>query len=207
MPDPAAELARRIRQRSFLTGKFTLRSGAQSKSYVDKYAFEADPALLRDIAQAMLALLPKDLDALAGLELGGIPIATVLSQLSGLPTRFVRKEAKTYGTCQLAEGGEIACQHIAIIEDVITTAGQVIQSASALRERGAEIDTVLCVIDRQASGTENLADHGLQLRALLTMSQIEQAATDAATRKPQCASATRGATSSSTVNLAPPSIR
>jgi orotate phosphoribosyltransferase len=147
LPDPAAELARRIRQRSYLTGDFTLRSRAQSNLYVDKYAFESDPVLLRDIAQAMLPLLPKDLDALAGLELGGIPLATVLSQLSGLPTRFVRKKAKTYGTCRLAEGGEID-GHIAIVEDVVTSGGQVIQSARALREEGAEIDTGICVIDR-----------------------------------------------------------
>lgn len=176
MPSPAAELACRVHERSFLTGEFTLRSGARSTQYVDKYAFEADPALLRDIAEAMLPLLPNDIDVLAGLELGGIPIATVLSQLSGLPTRFVRKQAKTYGTCQLAEGGDIDGQHIAIIEDVITTAGQVIQSAAALREHGAKINTVLCVIDRQAGGVENLANEGLQLRALLTITQLNEVA-------------------------------
>lgn len=167
-----AELARRIHERSFLTGQFALRSGAQTTVYVDKYMFEADPALLRNIAEAMLAMLPDDLDALAGLELGGIPIATVLSQLSGLPTRFVRKQAKSYGTQRLAEGGEIAGQRLAIIEDVITTAGQVIQSATTLRAAGAEIDTVLCVIDREAGGAEALAREGLQLRALLTISDI-----------------------------------
>lgn len=177
MPSPAAELARRVYQRSFLTGEFTLRSGARSTQYVDKYAFEADPALLRDIAEAMLPLLPNHVDVLAGLELGGVPVATVLSQLSGLPTRFVRKQAKTYGTCQLAEGGDIAGRRVVIVEDVITTAGQVVQSVGALRERGAEIDTVLCVIDRQAGGTENLAKYGLELRALFTMSQLDEAAT------------------------------
>lgn len=167
-----AELAQRIHERSFLKGQFVLRSGTQTTVYVDKYRFEADPALLRDIAEAMLPMLPNDLDALAGLELGGIPLATVLSQLSGLPTRFVRKQAKSYGTRRLAEGGEIAGQRLAIIEDVITTAGQVIQSAAALRTAGAEIDTVLCVIDRQTGGAENLTREGLQLRVLLTISDI-----------------------------------
>jgi orotate phosphoribosyltransferase len=181
LPNPPAELARRVHERSFLTGEFTLRSGARSTQYVDKYAFEADPALLRDIAEAMLPLLPNDIDALAGLELGGIPVATVPSQLSGLPTRFVRKQAKSYGTCQLAEGGDIADQRIAIIEDVITTAGQVIQSAAALRQDGALIDTVLCVIDRQAGGAENLESENLELRALLSMSQLNDAAHPTAT--------------------------
>lgn len=175
------ELARRIHERSHLTGQFVLRSGAETSVYVDKYAFEADPALLRDVANAMLPMLPDDLDALAGLELGGIPLATMLSQLSGLPTRFVRKQAKTYGTCRLAEGGQIAAQRLAIIEDVITTAGQVIQSAAALREQGASISTALCVIDRQAGGSENLESENLELRALLTMSQLEDAAHPTAT--------------------------
>lgn len=152
-----------------------LRSGAESQVYVDKFAFEADPVLLRDIAEAMLPMLPDDLDALAGLELGGIPLATVLSQLSGLPTRFVRKKAKTYGTCRLAEGGEIIGQRIAIVEDVITSGGQVIQSVHALREQGAEIDTVLCVIDRQAAGRKHLAQEGLQLRALFTIGELQSA--------------------------------
>jgi orotate phosphoribosyltransferase len=169
------ELARRIHERSLLSGQFVLRSGDQSTHYIDKFAFESDTVLLRDIAEAMLPMLPGDLDALAGLDLGGIPLATVLSQLSGLPTRFVRKQAKSYGTCRLAEGGEISGQRIAIVEDIVTTAGQVIQSAQALREQGAEIGTVLCVIDREAGGREHLAHEGLQLRALFTIGELHSA--------------------------------
>jgi orotate phosphoribosyltransferase len=172
---PDSELARRIYDRSFLAGEFTLRSGTRASFYIDKYAFEGDPALLRDIAEEMLFLLPRDLDALAGLELGGIPLATVLSQLSGLPTRFVRKQAKTYGTCRLAEGGDIAGRRIAIVEDVVTTAGAVIESARALRRQGAEIDTVLCVIDREAGGREHLARQGLELRPLFTVGELQSA--------------------------------
>ena len=100
-------LAARVYDIAHLTGTFTLRSGTTSTEYFDKYRFEADPALLRDIAAAMAPLVPDGIDALAGLELGGVPIATALSLETGLPARFVRKEAKTYGTCQLAEGGDI----------------------------------------------------------------------------------------------------
>jgi hypothetical protein len=74
---PPAELARRIHRRSHLTGEFTLRCGAISNEYFDKYLFESDPQLLREIAEALLALLPPDVDALAGLELGGVLLATV----------------------------------------------------------------------------------------------------------------------------------
>jgi len=174
MPETSDELARRIYERSRLTGEFHLRSGTVSDEYFDKYLFESDPALLLRVAEAMVALLPDDIDALAGLELGGIPLATVASQVCGLPTLFVRKQAKTYGTCRLAEGGEIS-RRLAVVEDVVTSAGQVIESCSALRERGAHIRTVLCVIDREAGGKENLAHEGLELRSLFTMSQLQQA--------------------------------
>jgi orotate phosphoribosyltransferase len=176
MSSASVELARRIYERSRLTGEFRLRSGAVSDEYFDKYLFESDPALLRALAEALVTLLPDGVDALAGLELGGVPLATVVSQVSGLPTLFVRKERKTYGTCRLAEGGEIDGRRLVVIEDVITSGGQVIESCRALREHGAQITTVLCVIDREAGGRENLAREGLELRSLFTMSQLRDAA-------------------------------
>jgi len=171
-----AELARRIYERSRLTGEFRLRSGAVSDEYFDKYLFESDPLLLRDIADALMSQLPAGVDALAGLELGGVPLATVASQVSELPTLFVRKQAKSYGTCRLAEGGEIDGRRLVVIEDVVTSGGQVIESCRVLRERGAQIVAALCVIDREAGGRENLAAEGLDLRSLFTMSQLRDAA-------------------------------
>ena len=170
------DLARRVYERAHLTGEFTLRSGQTSKEYFDKYLFEADPPLLRDIAEAMAPLVPGSIDGLAGLELGGIPIVTVLSQVSGLPALFVRKKAKDYGTCRLAEGGEVAGRRLVVVEDVVTTGGQVLLSCAELRELGATVDTVLCVIDREAGGAEAFAAEGLELRPLLTMSQLKAAA-------------------------------
>ena len=170
------DLAARIYERALLTGSFTLRSGATSDVYFDKYRLESDPALLREICEGMLPLLPEHADAIAGLEMGGIPIATVLSQLSGLPTLFVRKEAKTYGTAQLAEGGAVADRRLVVVEDVVTSGGQVLLSCAELRGLGATVETVLCVIDREAGGAEALTADGLELRALFTRSQLESAA-------------------------------
>ncbi len=155
-----------------MTGHFVLRSGATSGEYFDKYMFEADPPLLWDIAEAMAALVPDDVDALAGLELGGIPLAVVLSQVTGLPTRFVRKQTKAYGTGRLAEGGEVDGLRLLIVEDVITTGGQVRASAADLRARGAIVDQVLCVIDREAGGAQKLAEDDLKLSALFTASEL-----------------------------------
>ena len=174
-PDARAELAREIHDRSHLTGSFTLRSGATSTEYFDKYRFESDPRLLMRIAEAMAPLVPSGTDALAGLELGGVPLAVALSQVTGLPTLFVRKEAKTYGTCQLAEGGVIDGKRLTVVEDVVTSGGQVITSCGDLRERGAVVEHALCVIDRESGGPAALADLGVELRPLFTMTELKAA--------------------------------
>jgi orotate phosphoribosyltransferase len=169
-------LARRIYECSHLEGEFRLRSGAVSREYFDKYLFESDPELLRSVATELAALVPDGVAAVAGLELGGVPLATMVSQVSGLPALFVRKAAKEYGTCRLAEGGEVEDRRLVVVEDVVTSGGQVVESCRALRERGAEIVAVLCVIDREAGGGDALAAQGLELRALFTMSQLAAAA-------------------------------
>ena len=98
---------RAIYATSHITGEFVLRSGVASNEYFDKYRFEADPALLRDIARrARAARARRHRGARRASSSAACPIATVLSQLTGIPAHFVRKEAKTYGTCQLAEGGD-----------------------------------------------------------------------------------------------------
>jgi orotate phosphoribosyltransferase len=175
-PDPAAGLARRVHQTSHLTGRFVLRSGATSSEYFDKYRFESDPRLLREIAEAMAGLLPAGADALAGLELGGVPLATVLSQVTGLPAGFVRKQAKPYGTRRLAEGFDVAGRRLVVVEDVVTSGGAVVESCRALRAEGAEVAVAVCVIDREAGGPANLAEIGVQLRSLFTMGQLKRSA-------------------------------
>src|SRR5439155_15763673 len=123
-----------------------------STEYFDKYRFEADPGLLRDIAKAMAPLLPPGIDALAGLELGGVPLATALSFETGLPALFVRKQAKSYGTCQLAEGGKVDGKRVVVVEDVVTSGGQVIASSADLRDLGAKVDDDGCIYDRWSCG-------------------------------------------------------
>jgi len=171
------ELARAIYESSHLTGTFTLRSGAVSHEYFDKYRFESDPRLLRVIAEALAPLLPETTQALAGLELGGVPLATMISQATRLPAVFVRKQAKTYGTCQLAEGVDVAGVRLTVIEDVVTSGGQVVTSCGDLRERGALVEHALCVIDREAGGPAALADVGVELRPLFTMTELDAAGT------------------------------
>lgn len=69
----------------------------------------------------MSQILPSDFEKLAGLEMGGIPIATAISLTTGIPTLFVRKGAKSYGTCKIVEGGDFEGKEVVIIEDVVTS--------------------------------------------------------------------------------------
>ncbi|MHC5772136.1 MAG: orotate phosphoribosyltransferase [Nostoc sp.] len=167
-----SEIAKQIYTASHLVGSFQLRSGRISNEYFDKYQFEADPILLNAVVKQILTLIPSDIEVLAGLELGGIPIVTLLSHYSGLPAAFVRKEAKKYGTSRLAEGVQINNRKVLIVEDVVTSGGQIIISANQLRQLGAQIDYVLCVIDREEGAIDKLLAEGITLLSLLKRSDF-----------------------------------
>jgi len=161
-----------------LTGEFTLRSGQVSSEYFDKYLFEAQPALLARVVEQMVGLVPAGTELLGGLELGGVPIATVLSARTELPALFVRKVAKEYGTCKLAEGPEVSGRRITLVEDVITTGGAVRDATRALRDAGAIVETVVCAIDRSPEGENPLADVDLEVRPVLTKAMLDAARSD-----------------------------
>ena len=167
------ELAMKIYEVSHLKGDFLLRSGQRSTEYFDKYRFESQPRILREIAEQLKTLVPPDTEVLAALEMGGIPIGTALSLATGIPCVFVRKSAKEYGTCQFAEGLEIKGKKICIVEDVITSGGQVLLSAADLRSLNAEVKNVICVIQRGGEAAEaKLNEAGLRLHSLFKRSDF-----------------------------------
>ena len=166
------KLASQIYKVSHIFGNFKLRSGQMSTEYFDKYLFTADPKLLKEIADQMAKLIPAGTEVLAGLEMGAIPLAMALSLKTGLPATFVRKKAKDYGTSKFAEGTEVRSKKVCVIEDVVTTGGQIIMSANDLKQLGAKIDAVVCVIERDIKGRENLKKEGLELLSLFTMEEL-----------------------------------
>lgn len=172
---PMPSLPSKIRQTARLTGHFTLRSGKVSDTYFDKYQFEAVPSLLKSIAEAMSTLVPPGTEVLAGLEMGGIPIVTMLSQVTGLPAAFIRKEPKEYGTCRYAEGASLAGKQFVLVEDVVSSGGAIINALEKLRSDGLVPKAALCVIDRETGGREALAAVDMELKALFTFSQVESA--------------------------------
>ena len=126
------QVAQRIYELSHITGEFLLRSGQISNEYFDKYLFEAEPVVLNEIAKIMSGLIPEGTEVLAGLEMGGIPVVTAISMNTGMKAAFVRKKAKEYGTCKLAEGAGVEGKKVLIVEDVVTTGGAIIDGVPSL---------------------------------------------------------------------------
>jgi orotate phosphoribosyltransferase len=166
------ELGRQLLGVAYRRGRFVLRSGEVSDHYFDKYRFESDPLLLAAVAAHLAPLVDDQVEALAGLEMGGIPIATALARATGLPSAFVRKKAKEYGTRQLAEGVDVAGKHLLIVEDVVSSGGQVAQSAAALRDAGARVESALCVIDRTGGDHTRLDEAQVQLVSLFVEADL-----------------------------------
>ena len=166
-------LATKVYEKAHITGEFKLRSGMVSHEYFDKYLFESDPKLLFSIAYYMKALVASGTEIIAGLEMGGIPIATMISYQMGIPTLFVRKKAKDYGTKKLAEGNKFSGKKVVVVEDVVTSGGQVIESIEALKKQGAQIIKVIAVIDRESGGKENIEKTGTPFASLFMLSDLK----------------------------------
>jgi orotate phosphoribosyltransferase len=165
------ELAKKIKTVSYLTGQFRLRSGTTSSFYWDKYRFESDPALLSAIVDELQKLLPPAFDKLAGLELGGIPLATALSLKTGKPCLFVRKTPKSYGTCNLVEGGFQPGDRVVVVEDVVVTAGQIYRAIRQMRNLGLVVEHAVCVVDREPGSYQRI---GCSLATVFTMDELDR---------------------------------
>jgi orotate phosphoribosyltransferase len=100
----------------------------------------------------------------------------MLSSRTGLPAYFVRKEPKKYGTERICEGGDVAGKRLLVIEDVVTTGGQLVLSTQDLRAEGAVVEDALCVIDREGGGSDVAAAEGVRLTALFRMRDLDASA-------------------------------
>ena len=165
-------LAKDIAATATLTGSFLLRSGQTTSTYFQKYRLEADPELLKRVADEMIPLLPSNVDVLAGLELGGVPIAPAISLSIGKPAAFVRKKAKDYGTCLAVEGAILADKRVVLIEDVITTGGAVADAAKLVRAAGAEVVGVVCAIWRGDGSPKIASLPELPVKSAMTMADL-----------------------------------
>jgi orotate phosphoribosyltransferase len=164
------DLASRIREAALLEGDFVLSSGKRSSFYVDKYLFSTEPDLLRDVAAALSEELPAGVERLAGVELGAVPLVAATALHTGLPYVIVRKSAKGHGTGRGIEGNLERGERVALIEDVVTTGTQAVQAARSLERAGAEVVTIVAVLDRREVSGERLEK--FSFAALLKMEDL-----------------------------------
>jgi len=169
------ELGALLVERALLEGDFVLRSGRRSSWYLDKYRFETEPAILRELGTALAAAVEEcepDAVRLAGPALGAVALAASAAMASELPFIIVRGETKEYGTAKRIEGpfetGELVC----LIEDVVTSGGALAEAVSAVRDEGLVVRNAVCVVDREEGGSDALARLGVRLRPLFRASEL-----------------------------------
>lgn len=152
-------------------GDFTLASGAKSSYYVDIKKASGRPDVLRLIGDAIRPLAGGH-TAIAGMELGAVPIAVAASLATGLPFLIVRKQAKAYGTGSRLEGDVPKGARVLVVEDVTTTGGSSAEAIQVLREAGYVVDTCVTVVDREQGATDKFAQMGVKLAPLVRVSEL-----------------------------------
>jgi orotate phosphoribosyltransferase len=148
-------------------GKFKLSDGSLTDYYIDKYVFETEPEVLDVIADEIADRLDEnDIDVIAGPELGAVPLVTAVSLKTGIPGSFIRTGQKHYGTQARVEGTIEKGDRVAIVEDVTTTGGTILQTASVVEEIGGIVHRMIVIVDRNAEAVENISDEGYELEYL-----------------------------------------
>jgi orotate phosphoribosyltransferase len=154
-------------------GDFTLASGKKSKYYIDIKKASTDPKTLKIIArQAALRIKEMDVDTVAGVELGGVPLATAVSLETELPLLIVRKSIKEYGTKSRFVGELKPENRLVMLEDVTTSGGSVRDAIEVVREAGASVKYVITVVDREEGAGEKLKEAEVQLVPLVSASDL-----------------------------------
>lgn len=166
------DLAKRIADVSLLRGTFKLRSGRSSNYYLDKYRFETQPQVLIELGKMFAARVSPQVDRIAGAELGAVALAAATSMACGKPFVIIRNQKKDYGTSKLIEGILEPGERVLIVEDVLTTGGQVLEAAKTLEAAGAKIDRIISVIDRLEGARENVESAGYAYESLFTTKDL-----------------------------------
>ncbi len=167
------ELALAIKDAALLEGDFTLRSGRKSKYYLDKYLFETQPQLLRELGRRFARYDEPGIRRIAGAELGAIALAAATSLETGKPFIIVRNAKKAgYGTGKLIEGRLEPGERVLLVEDVATSGGQAVEAIRVLREAGAEVAAAIVVIDRLEGGRQAVEATGVRFEALFTSADL-----------------------------------
>jgi orotate phosphoribosyltransferase len=156
---------------AFKLGDFTLASGRKSDYYVDLRAFITRPEMLGKVAKTMSQYIV-DMDKIAGVELGAVPIATALSLETGIPFLMVRKQKKDHGAGNLVEGELAPDDNVLFVEDTVTTAGSLMRAIGAVRELGGTVERAIVIVDREEGAREALTDIGVEMISLASIGRL-----------------------------------
>ncbi len=146
-------------------GDFTLTSGKRSRYYIDIKKASTKVEIL-DLMGNFLAKKVEG-DLVAGVELGAVPLVVVTALKTKKNYLIIRKAEKTHGTRKMIEGDYKKGQIVDLIEDVVTTGKSVIRAIKILREEGLIVERVICIVDREEGGKENIENENVKLFSLL----------------------------------------
>ena len=150
-------------------GTFTLASGKRSNYYVDIKSAVTQPEILKRIAEEVAGRFT--FDVVAGVAVGGVPLAVAVSLVSGRPFAIIRSAEKDHGK----KGriiGKVEGKRVLLVEDVTTSGGSALYGIGELRSVGALAETVATVVDREEGAADTLSKHHVKLVPLARVSEI-----------------------------------
>jgi len=150
-------------------GDFTLASGKKSHYYIDVKSVLTNLEILGRIGHKIQEMC--EFDVVAGVAVGGVPIAVAVSLASRLPYAIIRSSDKTHGK-ENRIIGDVREKKVVLVEDVITSGGSVLYGIEELRLQGAHVECVVAIVDRKAGAEKTLADMGIALLALTNAAEI-----------------------------------
>lgn len=169
-----------ICQLAYQEGDFVLSSGLPSSYYINAKQVTLHPQGALAVGRLLLAELPEDTQAVAGLTLGADPIVTAVSVVSAyenrpIPALIVRKEPKGHGTQAYIEGPSLSANSsVVVLEDVVTTGQSALKAVERLRQAGYSVESAIALVDRQQGGAELYKSVRLKFHSIFSIQDIQE---------------------------------